>query len=270
MLLVPDEMVVPRYIRLHNEFKNSVLQHYSGKDAADVIRNCVDGSIKIFDAMFIDHVIQQTKPRRILEVGSFLGFSTRWIAESSRLIGSSITSIDPRVRHRVFDRLKEHFLAFNTPHADRIRCVDGYFSRPNYEMFMFDLVYHEPKWSARKALEYLESIPTISSPFDEFDFAFVDGDHSFAATIENVSLVAEMMPSGGLICIHDAISWPDVTPAILDLCKRDPKFINRGVMGEGFKHWTDSHHMFEHLKNQPHMFGSMCDGIGLVEVAPRN
>jgi cephalosporin hydroxylase len=253
------------FFNLQDRFKHSVCDHYDrDKIHSDVVRHAVDGSIKLFDALALRDILRSVKPRSILEVGTFLGFSLRWMLDSTVDFSPIFTSLDPRVRHRIFDDIKIHVRDFTSEHRDRLTFVDAYLSERNDEMFLYDYLNYEPKLSRVGALEFLRSIQVISQPFSEFDFAFIDGDHSYNATILNVSLVARMMPAGGYIVVHDAISWPHVKPALEALGSIGGLTCVR-VLGEDFHHWLGRHHAFSHLAHKI-SFSALCDGLGLVKV----
>ena len=50
----------------------------------ELVRHAQAGSIKMYDAIILAELIEAHRPARILEVGSFIGFSTRWFLEISR------------------------------------------------------------------------------------------------------------------------------------------------------------------------------------------
>jgi predicted O-methyltransferase YrrM len=262
---IPSE----QYFELQGLFRRSLLRHYSrcGHDASTLIQHAVDGSIKLFDALALRSILIQTKPAKILEVGSFLGFSTRWILEATADWKPSVTSLDPRVRHRIFNQLREHVEDFSKPHLDRLRCVDAYFSSSNEEMFLHDYLNYTPTLPREEALQLLRSIETVTSPFDSFDFAFIDGDHSYQATVDNVSLAASMMPKGGTIVVHDAISWPEVQPALKDLSESTSLTLI-GVAGLQIHEWSRTHHWLQAVDpGRPAYASILCDGLGIMQVS---
>jgi len=264
-----NKLSVSQYFALQREYKDSLLQHYGtdGGGTNVLIQHAVDGAIKLLDALNLRELLISSKATRILEVGSYLGFSTRWILESTSNVGGArVTSLDPRVRHRIFDNLKKHVTDFSGQHLDRLNLVDAYLSGVNIDMFLHDYLNYEPKWSRPQAIAHLESIPTIRAPFDVFDFAFVDGDHGYQATVDNVRLVSSMMPAGGLIVVHDAISWPEVQPALETLGKM-PSLTFEGVAGTSFCKWFANHHLLSGRPPAPPVY-SLCDGLGVIRVRP--
>ena len=254
------------FFALQVQFERSLSDHYEKHHAhSEMVKHAVAGSIKLLDALALRDVLMSIKPRNILEVGTFLGFSLRWILNSTASFTPKVTSLDPRVRHRIFDDVKSHVIDFISEHSHRVIFIDAYLSERNDAMFLHDYLNYQPKMDSAKAKDFLNRIPIIVEPFANFDFAFIDGDHSYNATLANVALVAQMMPSGGYIVVHDAISWPDVRPALEALGSIDGlRFVE--VLGEDFHHWYSEHSNFRNLKR--HVAMSLCDGLGLIRVEP--
>lgn len=253
------------FFRLQQEFKESVSHTYDPSGAhAEVIQHAVDGSIKLLDACALRDLLRAAQPKRVLEVGTFLGFSLRWMLNSTSDFQPSFTSLDPRVRHRIFDNIKDHVASFTAHYQARVAFVDAYLSERNDEMFLHDYLNYRPVLAREDALRLLGGIQLIDEPFSEFDFAFVDGDHCYNATVKNVSLVARMMPDGGHIVVHDAISWPEVKPALTDLSSL-PGIEFVGIVGEDFLEWVGrSYPSIPSLE----LGRALCDGLGLVKVHP--
>ncbi len=254
----PFPMAWPdRYARLQQALGRSLASQFGGRhDAGQMIRHAVSGSIKLADALVLAQLVAETRPAKILEVGSFLGFSTRWLLECSRACGSRVVSLDPRVRHRIFDDIKTHVLSFCKDDGDRLTCIDAYLSERNDAMFLHDYLKYEPVLTREEALAHLAKVPVIDQPFDSFDLAFIDGDHGFAATVLNVHLVARMLTTGGWIVVHDAMSWPDVEPALRALCTERNGLALEAIAGRDFRS------RFQRI----HDVRLLADGLGLVRV----
>jgi len=236
------------------------------KDSRSLIDNAVDGSIKLLDALYIRDLIADLRPKKILEIGSFLGFSTKWILDCSGA-DTKVTSLDPGVRHRIFDNVDEHVRKFCAAYSERHKIIKAYLSEKDMLMLLHDYLKYEPKWDATKAVTYLESIEVITERFDEFDFVFIDGDHSLSATVKNTYLVSKMMPNGGTIVVHDAISCPDVRPALESLAEASRGGLElMPIAGDSFhkaaeRNWD--RYGRDQLSTMKHSF---CDGLGVIEV----
>lgn len=257
---------IDRYIDLQHEYARSLAAYFGGSlsgAAAGVspamLKHAVDGAIKPIDALMLADLVTASGATRILEVGSFLGFSTRWLLDVTAGTSAHVTSLDPRVRHRVFDDLKGHLLAFCAPCADRLTCVDAFFCERNDPMFLHDYLNYAPKLTRPQTLERLALVPVIDHAFSEFDLAFIDGDHGYHATIRNVYRAATMIPDGGTIIVHDALTWPDVRPALQTLCTPEHGLRLLGVGASRFH---------ERFASVPDVRG-LADGLGVVRVVSR-
>lgn len=64
----------------------------------------------------------------------------------------------------------------------------------------------------------LNAAKKISEEFDEpkFDFIFIDGDHSYEATLADCKAYYPLLKSGGFFCGHDYQSLEDVKKAVDD------------------------------------------------------
>lgn len=259
------------FVEQQRRFRESVEKMYGHKDlSGDIIAHSISGSIKLMDALALARAVKAREPKHILEVGSFLGFSTRVLMDASEPFGSSITSIDPRIRHRIFDDIKSHVIAFNP--EERLRCRDAFFCHPIRDGMYHDYLNYEPRYTREQADEILGAIEVIEAPFDTFDFAFIDGDHSYVATVENLLLAAQMMEPGSLIVLHDAISWPDVLPAANDVATRIEGLDVVDVAGAAERDfyidwWSKFPGMAENPAQLWNMAGSICDGLCIVKIA---
>jgi len=258
---------IDRYHAAQSDYLDSLIAMYGDtQDSRSLIDNAVDGSIKLLDALYIRDVIADLRPKKILEIGSFLGFSTKWILDCSEA-DTKVTSLDPGVRHRVFDNVDEHVRKFCAAYSERHMIIKAYLSEKDMLMFLHDYLKFEPKWEAADAVKFLDSIEVVTEPFDEFDFAFIDGDHSFSATVKNTYLVSKMMPNGGVIIVHDALSCPEVRPAL----ERLAEVSNGGmelmpIAGSKFHRAADRNWERYGHDQLSAMKQSFCDGLGVIEV----
>ena len=259
--------VIDRYFSMQEEYFASVAGVY-GLQPDDVkpLQHALDGALKLVDAVFLDDQLQALRPRRILELGSFLGFSTRWILDASADWDASVVSVDPGLRHRVFDQPRRHLRQFCAGSEHRLRLLDGCVSSKNEAMFMHDYLMYEPRLNPREALARMDVVPVLSEPFGTFDFAFVDGDHGYDATLANVALVARMMPGGGTIVVHDAFSFPDVVPALEAACAASPALAFAGVDGTSFHLACDRIARLTG-RDPGSIKAPLSDGMGVVRVS---
>ncbi len=209
----PQTRHINDYYFLQGEYFTSLLAHYKDKNPHEVRKHAWEGAIKLMDSVFIAEALQMLRPKNILEIGSFIGFSTRWMLDKTETWSAHVTAVDPNIPHRIFENPRSHLLTFCRKHKQRLKTIEAYLSR-GY------------RWAPK--------VPVITQPFGQFDFAFIDGDHSFLSTLRNVALVARMMPQGGLIIVHDAISWPAVAAAIEILANASPE-IDYRIIGSNVR-----------------------------------
>ncbi len=204
--------LVEDYFSILDEYLSSVLEKYKKKNPDEAINHAWGGAIKTIDCVFIAQTLQTLRPKNILEIGSYIGFSTRWLLDKTKDWSPHVTSIDPNITHRIFENPREHFNAFCNQYKGRLKTIDAFLcsSYPGFP-----------------------DIPVITEPIGEYDFAFIDGDHSFRSTVLNVALVARMMTQGGIIITHDALSWPEVVPAMETLSAASSE-IDYYVLGTSF------------------------------------
>jgi len=55
-------------------------------------------------------------------------------------------------------------------------------------------------------------------PDDTFNVIFIDGDHAYAAVVDDIRLWTPKLKSGGLLCGHDFTNKCGVEPAVRELC----------------------------------------------------
>ena len=258
------------FVEQQRQFRESVHAMYGHKDlSGDIISHSVSGSIKLIDALALVRSVQVARPAKILEVGSFLGFSTRVLLDASAEFGAQVTSLDPRIRHRIFDDIKTHVTTFNE--SDRLTCRDAFFCRPLLDGMYHDYLNYEPALTREEADAILNGIEVVEEPFDMFDFAFIDGDHSYIATVENLVLAAQMVQPGSLIVLHDAISWPDVVPAATSVADEIDGLSVVGVAGAAERDffidwWGKLGSTDENGGELWNLAGSICDGLCILKV----
>jgi predicted O-methyltransferase YrrM len=260
------------YFELQSVFRASAVNLYASDlhRSEDVLAHALDGSLKLFDALYLRELLGALQPASILEVGSYLGFSTRWVLESSRDWAPDLTSVDPGVRHRIFDDPRRHFEQFTKPHAGRIKQIDAYFSRRNEGALLHDYFVHRPTLGREDALGIVRSLPTLTAPFGTFDFVMLDGDHSYRSVLESIALAASMMPAGGCIVIGGAAHWPDVLTAIraLEVARNNPQLLATPMVslvaypGEHLRQWSSSYH---HRGIDASL---LSDGLAVIRVTP--
>src|SRR3954451_15197098 len=118
--------MIDHYCRVMRLFLKSVETYYSGRlGVAQLISHALDGSLKLLDAVHLAERIRGLQPKNILEVESFLGLSTRWLLEISQAYSSRVVSVDPGLRHRIFDDARDHLKQFCRDYSDRLVTIDA-------------------------------------------------------------------------------------------------------------------------------------------------
>ena len=259
--------VVDRYFALYEAYLSSAVEIASPEDVAAATRHATHGALKLADAIALHERLADARPRRIVEIGSFLGFSTHWILEASQPWDAQVISVDPGLRHRMFDQPRQHLRRFCAAFEARLTLIDACLAVKEEGMFMYDYLAYPPRLPLRDALTRIEAVPVLDEPFGRFDFAFIDGDHSFEATVTNVRLIARMMPAGGTIVVHDAISWSDVAPALRSVCDEEPQLTFTGIDGLSFHYGMDRLGGINGFDPGP-LKASCSDGLGIIVVQP--
>lgn len=152
----------------------------------------------------------------VVEVGSFKGLSTCWLAMGAAVLAQnnlkSGTGKVVAVDH--FKGSPEHQPGGTHPDPDIAR--DG----TTLNVFKLNI--------AKAGLA--EFVTPIEKPSREgaltwsggpIRLCFIDGDHSYEASKEDWTLWSKHVPIGGYICLHDVGSWPGVTKFATEL-SNDP------------------------------------------------
>lgn len=207
-----------RFNGIKDELNDIIRRTESPLPVEDRFFHAHQGSIKFPDAYALKKIIRKTQPKTVLEVGSFLGFSTRWILETSAPFGSTVTAVDPNIRHRVFDNPRSFVEGLNRSHyPERLEIVTGFFG-PYDDGIYYDYETYEPSRSRSDVNELIRDREIVGADWGrKFDFIFIDGDHKYESVMSNFEIARNLLNKGGCIVFHDALSWPDVTRALNDL-----------------------------------------------------
>lgn len=176
------------------------------------------GSIKLTDAFIVSSILSKYKPKTILEIGAFLGFSTRLLLEGSKEWNAKVTSIDPNIRHRIFDNPSEIVKEFNRNfYPNNLEIINAFFG--NYD----DIIYkryenHFPTRDRTFVDELIRNIDIIDDTWQrKFDLIFIDADHSYKSVINQFNIAIKLLNKNGIILFHDAITWYGVKKALHEI-----------------------------------------------------
>jgi len=127
----------------------------------------------------------QAGPGRIVEIGSFKGQSTAWMATALKLSGQQdkIAAVDPHI---------------NTGDTEE---VPDYQEESSFDAFINNM-------TRMGVSDLIEPIKAISSDavknWDEpIRLLFVDGSHRYEDVLLDLQLWVPLVRSGGIICMHD-------------------------------------------------------------------
>ena len=131
-------------------------------------------------------IAELTAGKHVLEIGSYLGYSTVWMA----LNGAWVTAVDPHEWMDTRLAFEENLTRYGV--ADRINAV----FRPS------------------------QAVPTELDGFT-WEAAFIDGDHSYENALFDLRLARNVVRPGGWILAHDYTfpgyngdGWPGVIQAV--------------------------------------------------------
>lgn len=123
-----------------------------------------------------------------LEIGSYLGASTCYIAAALEEIDGRLVCIDTWQNETMPDGTRDTFAEFHRHTAGVARRIT----------------------TLRKNSADLTAADLPAGLF----FAFIDGDHSYAAARRDAALVAPHLVEGGILAFHDAIHFAGVSRTI--------------------------------------------------------
>lgn len=189
------------------------------------------GSLKSYDAFMLEKIIRDIEPKKVLEIGSFLGLSTRWILNCTEEYKTRVISVDPNIPHRVFDEPRKVFMEFAAKkYRSRLEIVNAFFSDGSLQN------------------DYTRMYPDTSIHWappqnEKFDLIFIDAGHSYEDALHDFLLARKYLTERGVIVFHDTESW-DGVKRLMNEIKADMKtpllyllfknwFINNGYLIDG-------------------------------------
>ena len=206
------------YDHIRGELRDLIVRTESSHPLDVRLAHATHGSLKFPDAYVLAQILRRYRPRTILEIGSFLGFSTRWLLEVTRDWSPVITAIDPNIRHRVFDAPRNFVEKLNSGfYPGRLEIVTGFFGSYDGNVY-YDYEHYEPKRDRAYVDELIRDRAAIDRTWDrKFDFIFIDGDHSYESVMNNFGTAIGLLNEKGTINFHDALSWTGVNRALKDI-----------------------------------------------------
>jgi predicted O-methyltransferase YrrM len=243
------------YVRIWRDLYRLLKSEVSPFTLREKLRHASHGSLKPTDALILARLLRRHRPGRILEIGSFLGLSTRWLLDSSQGWRAHVTALDPNVRHRIFDEPRRIVEALNRRHyPDRLEIVSGFFGA--YGDWVYECYSQTEPCRDR---DYVDRLLADRVVIDDcwgksFDFVYIDGDHTYEAVMRDFRLALNFIAPGGCIAFHDSLSWDGVSRALDEIAQ---EFHNRAtvtIFGKNDRRLL-------------HLIGRANDGIGLFQLA---
>jgi predicted O-methyltransferase YrrM len=172
------------------------------------IQDLLLASQKPLDAHTLYCIVCQKQPAVVLEIGTFVGFSTAIMAYAIKHNGRGmIHCIDPNMKHLSVDTPILHAKRmFETLKLDAyVQIHQGFFSDP------------------REPAEL--GIPVLGRDLDEIlppvDLAFIDGDHATTAVLQDFMLLLPCLSDNATVVFHDIKTWPTVRQGLLTIFRDD-------------------------------------------------
>jgi predicted O-methyltransferase YrrM len=125
---------------------------------------------------------------RVLEVGSYLGASTCYLAAGLRERKASIVCIDTWENQTMPDGVRDTFSEFKANTKGAAQLIT----------------------TIRKRSDQV-GVAELGAPYD---LIFLDGDHSYAATKKDFQLAAQVLTPNGLLAFHDSRYFQGVSRVI--------------------------------------------------------
>jgi Methyltransferase domain len=127
-------------------------------------------STPLSDVVMLLKLVACAKPKKLMEIGSFRGYTALYLAQH----------IPPDAKIITVDRYPDHGEAYrNTPYADRIE---------------------------RRVGEIEPALFQTDKP-GSYDFIFIDADHSYEGVKRDTELLLPLVSPTGFILWHDYANW---------------------------------------------------------------
>ncbi|MDR0466947.1 MAG: class I SAM-dependent methyltransferase [Deltaproteobacteria bacterium] len=222
------------------------------------VEHAFNGSIKFADCYVTRQLLERHKPKTCLEIGSFLGFSTRWLLESGKGWGMRVTAVDPNMRHRIFDNPRWMVEGINAAfYPEYLEIISGFFGSqagpPWYHGYENFLPRRDKEWTQR----YLSDRVLLDGRWGRcFDCIYIDAVHSYQAVMDGFRCALPLLSPDGFIIFHDALTWEGVKQVLTEL--------QQEFSGKAEVSILDGSTVYEHphLEQEP---SRVADGIGFFK-----
>lgn len=184
------------------------------------------GSITLVDQVVLMCFLDLVAPKEVLEIGTFKGFTTRFLLENSDE-KTNIKSIDlPKSAAEIISADQEEIALqdgdYNDDYLRRAQLISG-------EIYLAGI-----NESQSKRLELVKADSTkldYAKLFSHLEFAFIDGGHDYGTVKSDTENVLKVMQKG-VILWHDFSSaiHSDVTSYLAQVSQERPVFHIKGSL----------------------------------------
>ena len=187
----------------------------------ELLFDALHGSIMLNRAMALGYFVGVVQPKSMIEIGSYLGLSTKFFLDLMEPWGGRITSIDPNIRYRQFEKPRKYFKKLLENDWSRIRCIDGFWISNDSIDSDWDYLNRKPILTKEEISKKMMS-PPIMGPQDineKFDMGFIDGAHDYESAQRDFKNLCKIMKPHGCILFDDTNPdiWPEIFRVIMDL-----------------------------------------------------
>ncbi len=160
-----DESLVER-------FTDSVLRSYAHvASPTELLEHAIHGSVYGEDQRALADFVADRRPARTLEIGTYLGLGTAILLAATERFNGSVTTIDPSIRHRIFDDPLAHATTFVGESA-RVSFNRGFFGLRTDGGIWFDAQHFEPRIDDAELHSRLDALPV--QQLTDFDLVVFD------------------------------------------------------------------------------------------------
>ena len=191
------------------------------------------------DAEVLADIVASRQPERILEVGTFIGFSTAFIATVAG-VRSNVVSVDPGFPLSIHgDKLAipdprrtteiAQLLTAAMGVDQRIELVSGYYSCVSQPETLAEPI------RQGVSVSEIPVVGPVDARFHDFDLVFIDGDHLRSSVASDLNLATQQLTADGAVVLHDIRGgWAEqVHGGIEDFLDGNPGFVfeERATLG---------------------------------------
>jgi predicted O-methyltransferase YrrM len=183
---------------------------------SEILRlDAVSGWFRMDEGMTLFYFAYHAAGRgRIVEIGTFLGKATAWMASALRARKSPerLVTMDP---HRPLESWEAYY-DLKTLQEQRRRVAESFGMAPDkittYELFIDNI-------AALELSDFVTPIRGMSTEVIEgwthpIRLLFVDGAHTYDRVLKDLQLWEPWVTRDGIICMHDTGSWEGVARAV--------------------------------------------------------